>query len=177
MTMSLIKCPDCGSPISSLAHSCPKCGYPIIKKQEEELLNESKKSESFKKKYGGYIVWSCLLVSIFMFFYWCNAPTKEKNITPTSQYVQTKQDNESINKQPIRTSRAINDTFIKEKDFGLFQAIIQQAGLVCRTCEGGHSLGEKEYGWVFRVYCNGNSLVYKVTVNENGNVFVKPWDE
>jgi len=27
--MVLIKCPDCGVQVSSIADSCPKCGYPI----------------------------------------------------------------------------------------------------------------------------------------------------
>jgi len=30
--MALIKCPECGSEISSSAASCPKCGYPIANK-------------------------------------------------------------------------------------------------------------------------------------------------
>jgi len=27
--MALIKCPECGAQISSIAESCPKCAYPI----------------------------------------------------------------------------------------------------------------------------------------------------
>ncbi len=27
--MALIKCPDCGNEVSSLAAACPRCGYPI----------------------------------------------------------------------------------------------------------------------------------------------------
>ena len=27
--MALIKCPECGNEVSSIAASCPKCGYPI----------------------------------------------------------------------------------------------------------------------------------------------------
>ena len=27
--MALIKCPECGSEVSSLADKCPKCAYPI----------------------------------------------------------------------------------------------------------------------------------------------------
>src|SRR4029450_12160465 len=29
MKMALINCPDCESQVSSRAHACPKCGYPI----------------------------------------------------------------------------------------------------------------------------------------------------
>lgn len=29
--MALIKCPECGNPVSSFAKSCPSCGYPIEK--------------------------------------------------------------------------------------------------------------------------------------------------
>lgn len=34
--MSLIKCPECGKEISSMAESCPHCGYPIRKSQNSE---------------------------------------------------------------------------------------------------------------------------------------------
>ena len=27
--MALIKCPNCGNPISEYAYDCPNCGYPI----------------------------------------------------------------------------------------------------------------------------------------------------
>ncbi|HQF85415.1 MAG TPA: hypothetical protein PLX58_10620 [Smithellaceae bacterium] len=27
--MALIKCPECGAQVSSMAESCPKCAYPI----------------------------------------------------------------------------------------------------------------------------------------------------
>lgn len=29
--MALIKCPECGTEVSSLADKCPKCAYPIKK--------------------------------------------------------------------------------------------------------------------------------------------------
>lgn len=31
--MALIKCPECGTEVSSAADKCPKCGYPIKKKK------------------------------------------------------------------------------------------------------------------------------------------------
>lgn len=31
--MPLIKCPDCGSDVSSFVAACPKCGYPIAQAQ------------------------------------------------------------------------------------------------------------------------------------------------
>lgn len=31
--MALIKCPECGKEISSMASICPKCGYPIPRKK------------------------------------------------------------------------------------------------------------------------------------------------
>ena len=34
--MSLIKCPECGNEISSMASICPKCGYPIPKKKSSK---------------------------------------------------------------------------------------------------------------------------------------------
>lgn len=34
--MALIKCPECGKEISDKAQSCPNCGYPIPKQENEE---------------------------------------------------------------------------------------------------------------------------------------------
>lgn len=33
--MALIKCPECSREVSSMATSCPQCGYPISKKPEK----------------------------------------------------------------------------------------------------------------------------------------------
>lgn len=33
--MALIKCPECSREVSSMAASCPQCGYPISKKPEK----------------------------------------------------------------------------------------------------------------------------------------------
>lgn len=33
--MTLIKCPECGKDISDKSNSCPHCGYPTPKKEEE----------------------------------------------------------------------------------------------------------------------------------------------
>lgn len=47
--MSLVKCPECESSISSFCGSCPKCGYPISEmdpaKLEPVQLNKNEQSE------------------------------------------------------------------------------------------------------------------------------------
>ena len=35
--MALIQCPECGKRVSSFAKSCPECGYPIAKQENEEV--------------------------------------------------------------------------------------------------------------------------------------------
>lgn len=57
--MALMKCPECGNEVSSLAPSCPKCGCPISTKdvaiqpnselqvQESEIVPEPKPEEKF----------------------------------------------------------------------------------------------------------------------------------
>ena len=34
--MALIKCPECGTEVSSEAEFCPKCGYPIKAKMSDK---------------------------------------------------------------------------------------------------------------------------------------------
>ncbi len=38
--MALVNCPDCGKAVSSSAHACPNCGYPVAEK-----LSESRKAD------------------------------------------------------------------------------------------------------------------------------------
>lgn len=44
--MALIKCPECGAEISSVAEECPRCGYPIAKLGHAEVETENQKKES-----------------------------------------------------------------------------------------------------------------------------------
>ena len=36
--MALIECPECKRPVSSEAHACPNCGYPVAEKMREQGL-------------------------------------------------------------------------------------------------------------------------------------------
>lgn len=73
------------------------------------------------------------------------------------------------------SEKETSSNFVKEKDFDAFKNIITGSGYVCRTCEGGHFMGENEEGKVFRIYCNDNSLRYKVVMPPSGIPFVRPW--
>ena len=35
--MALIKCPECGTEVSSSAAACPKCGYPVQAKRSARI--------------------------------------------------------------------------------------------------------------------------------------------
>ena len=48
--MALIKCPDCGKEVSSLAESCPNCSYPLAKMREEKETNIAEKVDAERKK-------------------------------------------------------------------------------------------------------------------------------
>lgn len=51
--MSLIKCPECGKEISSMADTCPHCGYPIHKNQNNvnnSTANPFPKEDSYQTK-------------------------------------------------------------------------------------------------------------------------------
>lgn len=40
--MALISCPECNNECSSMAKSCPKCGYPFAKKSSNTIRHETK---------------------------------------------------------------------------------------------------------------------------------------
>ena len=43
--MALVECVDCGTEVSDLADSCPKCSRPNPSKTTEEIQAESQKSD------------------------------------------------------------------------------------------------------------------------------------
>lgn len=64
---------------------------------------------------------------------------------------------------------------ILKEHFQVFQDVVRIQGYICDSCEGGHYLGSGYRGGVFRVYCNENTLRYRV-VWEGQYLCVEPWD-
>lgn len=71
--MALIRCPECDHEVSSIASSCPYCGYPINSNPNgDNRVSSSKKVNSKRKKsiIVCVIIASCLLIwaSVFHLF-------------------------------------------------------------------------------------------------------------
>lgn len=64
--MALINCPECGSKVSDVAESCPKCGYPINKKVTDTTQKESKSGCSGCLKGVLFAVLGCILLFIVL---------------------------------------------------------------------------------------------------------------
>ena len=54
--MSLIKCQDCGSEVSSIAPICPKCGRPFTQPERVQTI------EKTSKKYKTWMLLSALSI-------------------------------------------------------------------------------------------------------------------
>jgi len=55
---------------------------------------------------------------------------------------------------------------------------IRDKGFICRTCEGGREWSLPNKGKVLQVYCNRNSVVYRVILTPAQKVScIEPWDE
>ena len=52
--MSLIKCPECGKEVSTAAETCPHCGYPLKKKNQ----NESPKPVTYETQTVTIVYWT-----------------------------------------------------------------------------------------------------------------------
>ena len=48
--MSLIKCPECGKDVSSLAEKCIHCGYPLQRQIKYKSYKAMKKKKEERKK-------------------------------------------------------------------------------------------------------------------------------
>ena len=64
--MALINCPECKTPVSSTADTCPKCGYPIKNLSTEDINNIDRKS---KRKAFGLRVFLIIILLILIVHY------------------------------------------------------------------------------------------------------------
>ena len=56
--------------------------------------------------------------------------------------------------------------------------VIRAKGFVCRTCEGGRMWDNVNGGTLLQVYCNRNSLVYRIVLTPSQKVScVERWDD
>lgn len=64
--MALLKCPECGHDMSSLADACPNCGYKLANENKTEYKEESRNTSAndFGSMLGGLIGLS-ILSSLF----------------------------------------------------------------------------------------------------------------
>jgi uncharacterized membrane protein YvbJ len=74
--MTLLKCPECYTEVSSKANSCPKCGFPIAQNNNDYMsldfdqpkINKRKKEvHTIQKTSKGIKLFS--LISLIIFFY------------------------------------------------------------------------------------------------------------
>ena len=56
--MPLIKCPECGNQVSTLASTCPQCGVPI---NNEDSTTSSLTIQETSKQLKVYIIYSSLI--------------------------------------------------------------------------------------------------------------------
>lgn len=95
--MALIECPECKNKISDQAVACPKCGYSLIKRENEEtkLVKENKKNDNKKgdnKKTSIIYIVVGLIVVILIFWFINNKNEETAPTNQTTTYNQTSND-------------------------------------------------------------------------------------
>ena len=53
--------------------------------------------------------------------------------------------------------------------------VIRLKGFVCDSCSDAYFMGQKHRGIEFRVLCNNDTLVYRVTATPSNDFLVSPW--
>jgi hypothetical protein len=114
--MALVKCPDCGSEVSELAPTCPKCGRPIgsipIKKQVEiSTASEKATSKPALKKVINIAAGIFLLLVVYGVLQGLGvfnksgseAPAGNTNISPASSPKPTVSDDIPSNHKPAKS--------------------------------------------------------------------------
>lgn len=69
---------------------------------------------------------------------------------------------------------AMDKIYDSQKKDGLAK-VIRLKGFVCDSCSDAYFMGQKHRGLEFRVLCNNDTLVYKVTATPSNDFLVKPW--
>lgn len=60
--MALVKCENCGAPVSNLGTKCPKCGTPI-RKGDDGSVNEVTPAK-LKRRHGGMVGWVVAVIVV-----------------------------------------------------------------------------------------------------------------
>lgn len=64
---------------------------------------------------------------------------------------------------------------VKAEHFAYFKETIKAMGFRCDTSDGGYAVNPAHIGGtLFKIYCNDNSLVYRVVVGGD-KLCVEPW--
>lgn len=66
--MALLNCPECGKSVSSMAKTCPDCGFPITDSQVVENTTEKKVKQLLEKKWFKPCVLVLVVLLIMTFF-------------------------------------------------------------------------------------------------------------
>ena len=61
--MALIKCPDCGQPISTNASACPNCGRPSKNHLEQAVFSGTQRSKA-RNEGGQVIAFVAIIIAI-----------------------------------------------------------------------------------------------------------------
>ena len=80
--MSLIKCPECGTQVSTAASACPKCGAPIATQGIGTPLSTIQQTS---KKLKAHIIFSSLAfwIGVIWLLIFINSDPKTPNASPT----------------------------------------------------------------------------------------------
>jgi len=102
--MALIKCPECGHEVSTLADSCPNCGYPLKPKKDKNVVKENETSEYpapigaywtiewYKKNKRVKIIWFLVFIlcvigaGVIAFFYQTDRDISQQGLYPKQIY-------------------------------------------------------------------------------------------
>jgi hypothetical protein len=128
--MALVKCSECGSDVSDLAQSCPKCGAPVA-------------IEAPKDRGHGCVVAILVIVGIFILLWFVSS---SRTPPDTDQHDSNKPDPNDILK---------NATFLKgNPDFvPSVRELIERSGYECPAISGLWSRGESPYGPRLEALC------------------------
>ena len=86
--MALIRCPQCGNPVSDIANSCPRCGHPIYQAAPSGYSQQTSSNNRWLYAIIGGLVLLALILAIVLISKGCSSSSSSYEAT-TAPAVET----------------------------------------------------------------------------------------
>ena len=161
--MALIRCPQCGNPVSDKANSCPRCGHPIYQTAPNGYMQQPSSGNNNRWLYaiiGGLVLLTIILIIVLMSSGMCSRSTSTTQTSPTTSQSVEAPSTQAVKAEPAKEAEPAIDL----NEDGTYHLSGKVAGVGCKmdiTINGGSVYGTYSY--------NTQGKPLQLSGSKNGN--------